>query len=102
MKKMKKNTYFSKSEQLNKKINSEKFKLSEKILDLRYELGYSFDDMYELLEMSPEKYLDYEYGEDYISVSEYNRVIEILENQLKVKDKSSNIKRVSVMYFNEK
>ena len=75
------NKYFfaTDKENLQEKIKKESFKLSEKILDLRYDIGLSFDETAELLNLKPEKYIDYEYGEDSIPISSYNKCIEILE-----------------------
>ena len=65
------------------KRQTEQFILSEKLLDLRYDVGLSFDETAEVLNLSPEDYIDYEYGLDNIPVEEYYRCIKILEKLIK-------------------
>lgn len=76
------NKYFfsTDNEYLQEKMKKESFKLSEKLLDLRYDIGLSFEETAELLNLKTEEYLDYEYGEDSIPISSYNRCIDILED----------------------
>lgn len=76
------NKYFfsTDNEYLQEKMKKESFKLSEKLLDLRYDIGLSFEETAELLNLKAEDYLDYEYGEDSIPISSYNRCIDILED----------------------
>ena len=65
------------------KKNREQFILSERLLDLRYNIGLSFDETAEILNLLPEVYIDYEYGLDTIPVEDYHRCIRILEKLIK-------------------
>ena len=62
------------NEYIQKKIKTKQFELSERILDIRYELGLNFHEMTELLNMKPEEYIDFEYGNTNISVDDYLKV----------------------------
>lgn len=69
------------NEYIQKKIKTKQFELSERILDIRYELGRDLYEMAELLNLKPEEYIDFEYGNTHISVDDYLKVIEILESK---------------------
>ena len=69
------------NEYIQKKINTKQFELSERILNIRYELGLDLHEMAKLLNLKPEEYIDFEYGNTNISVDDYLKVIEILESK---------------------
>lgn len=76
--------FFTKdNEYIQNKIKTKQFELSEKILDKRYELKLGFYEMAELLELSPEDYIDYEYGDTSIPVESYLKVLEQLDKYSK-------------------
>lgn len=56
-------------------INTDQFKISEEILDVRFEKGLSFDEAVQVVGMPREKYIKFEYGDDDIDVSEYCEVL---------------------------
>ena len=76
------NKYFFSSDNkyLQDKMKTEEFKYSEKLLDLRYELGLNFKEVADILNLKVDEYIDYEYGESNISKEDYIKAIEKLEN----------------------
>ncbi|NLJ94099.1 MAG: hypothetical protein GX326_01195 [Clostridiaceae bacterium] len=70
------NYFFAKNNpNLQEKMATEQFKLSEQILDLRYQLNLTFEEIVDELNVTAEEYLDMEYGEKKISVEKYEAVI---------------------------
>lgn len=65
---------------LMKKIKSRKFKLSERILDIRYQLGLSFEETARILNLNEKDYMNMEYADENVSEEEYLKAIEKLEN----------------------
>lgn len=61
-------------------INTDQFKISEEILDTRFEKGLSFDEAVQAVGLSREKYIKFEYGDNDISVSEYRNVLRRLRD----------------------
>lgn len=61
-------------------INTDQFKISEEILDIRFEKGLSFDEAAKVVGLSREKYIKFEYGDNDISVSEYRDVLRKLRD----------------------
>lgn len=61
-------------------INTDQFKISEEILDARFEKGLSFDEAAQVVGLSREKYIKFEYGDNDISVSEYRDVLRKLRD----------------------
>lgn len=57
--------------EIEKIISTEQFKLSEKILDLRFALGLSFYETAQFLELDPNVYIKYEYADTDLSPSDY-------------------------------
>ena len=74
---MSKNKYFfaHNNPRLQKKMESEHFKLSEQILDLKYQIDLSFEKLTKELNITVEEFVDMEYGEDHISIEKYEDVI---------------------------
>ena len=66
-----------------KNINTrtKEFQLSEELLDLRYELGLTFEETAEILGKSKREYLDYECGEDTVSIDDYKKAIKKLKRK---------------------
>ena len=56
-------------------INTDQFKISEEILDTRFEKGLSFDEATSVVGLSRDKYIKFEYGDTDINVSEYRNVL---------------------------
>lgn len=65
--------------EIEKIISTEQFKLSEKILDLRFALGLSFYETAQFLELDPNVYIKYEYANTDVSPSDYQAVINKLK-----------------------
>lgn len=61
-------------------INTDQFKISEEILDARFEKRLSFDEAAKVAGLSREKYIKFEYGDIDINVSEYRDVLRKLRN----------------------
>lgn len=61
-------------------INTDQFKISEKILDTRFEKGLSFAEAVQVVGLSREKYIKFEYGDIDINVSEYRNVLRKLRD----------------------
>lgn len=66
--------------EIEEKINTDQFKISEEILDIRFKKGLSFDEAAQVVGLSPEKYIKFEYGDSDINVSEYCKVIHKLKD----------------------
>lgn len=71
--------------QVEKIISTEQFKLSEKLLDLRFALGLSFYETAKLLNLDPNVYIKYEYADTDLSPNDYQAIID----KLKVYQKDS-------------
>ena len=65
--------------ELNKFIKTEQFQLSEKIMDKRFEMGYTEEEMATFLNVSLEDYILMEFAEESIPVENYQKVIELLD-----------------------
>lgn len=65
--------------EIEKIISTEQFKLSEKILDLRFALGLSFYETAELLNLDPNIYIKYEYADTDLSPNNYQTTIDKLK-----------------------
>lgn len=61
-------------------INTDQFKISEEILNARFEKGLSFDDAVQVVGLSREKYIKFEYGDNDINISEYCNVLRKLKD----------------------
>ena len=61
-------------------INTDQFKISEEILDTRFEKGLSFAEAVQVVGLSREKYIKFEYGDIDISLSEYRNVLRKLKD----------------------
>lgn len=68
------NELFS-SPNIQKKISSEQFKLSEILLDKRYDLNLSFEQISEVVGLNEDEYIKYEYGSTDIPVDDYHKAI---------------------------
>ena len=71
--------------EIEKIISTEQFKLSEKILDLRFALGLSFYETAKFLNLDPKVYIEYEYANTDLSPADYQDII----NKLKAYQKDS-------------
>ena len=61
-------------------INTDQFKISEEILDARFEKGLSFDEAAQVAGLLREKYIKFEYGDNDINLSEYRNVLRKLKD----------------------
>ena len=61
-------------------INTDQFKISEEILDTRFAKGLSFETAVQVVGLSKEKYIKFEYGDSDINVSEYRNVLRKLKD----------------------
>lgn len=64
-------------------INSEQYKYSEQLLDLRYDNGLSLQDMIHMTELTKHEYLSLECSDMTIDVDEYKEAINKVNNKLK-------------------
>src|SRR5690625_2843378 len=64
---------------INKLINTEHFKLSEQILELRKELNLSVEEAAKKSGLSFEEYFDLEWAETDISVDKYKETLNVLK-----------------------
>ena len=76
--------------EIEKKINTDQFKISEEILDVRFEKGLSFDEVAQVVGMPREKYIKFEYGDNDLGLPEYYEVLHKLR-EYKSKPSVSNI-----------
>ena len=74
---------FKSSEEINEIINSEQFSYSEKIMEYRIKSELEFEDFAKKLNLTPEKYLDYEYCDMNIPVKKYKELIKKIESENK-------------------
>ena len=65
--------------EIEKIISTEQFKLSEKILDLRFALGLSFYETAKFLNLDPKVYIEYEYTNTDLSPADYQDIIDKLK-----------------------
>ena len=64
-------------------MNSEQYKYSEELLDLRYDNGLSLQDMVHMTELTKHEYLSLECSDMTIDVGEYKEAINKVNNKLK-------------------
>ena len=76
--------------EIEKIISTEQFKISEKLLDLRFALGLSFYETAQFLDLDPNVYIKYEYADTDLSPSNYQAVINKLKAYQKDKPTCSN------------
>lgn len=76
--------------EIEKIISTEQFKLSEKLLDLRFALGLSFYETAQFLDLDPNVYIKYEYADTDLSPSDYQAIINKLKAYQKDKPTCSN------------
>lgn len=61
-------------------INTDQFKISEEILNARFERGLSFNEAAQVVGLSRENYIKFEYSDTDINVSEYRKVLRKLKD----------------------
>ena len=64
-------------------MNSEQYKYSEELLDLRYDNGLSLQDMIHMTELTKHEYLSLECSDMTIDVDEYKEAINKVNNKLR-------------------
>lgn len=64
-------------------MNSEQYKYSEELLDLRYDNGLSLQDMIHITGLTKHEYLSLECSDMTIDVDEYKEAINKVNNKLK-------------------
>lgn len=62
-----------------KKMQTEQFALSEILLDKRFGLSLDFEKIAEIAGFSPQEYIDLEYGEPTIPIESYRQAIEKID-----------------------
>lgn len=67
------------SPRIQEKLSSEQFKLSEILLDKRYDLNLNFAKVAEIVGLSTDEYIKYEYGSPDIPVDDYHKAIKKIE-----------------------
>lgn len=69
-------------------MQTEQYRLSNQIVKLRVQSSLTLEDLVTKLGITPEEYLDYEYGETKYSVEEYKHLINKIEQ---IKERSETI-----------
>lgn len=64
-------------------MNSEQYKYSEELLDLRYDNSLSLQDMIHMTELTKHEYLSLECSDITIDVDEYKKAIDKVNSKLK-------------------
>lgn len=77
---------FKSNPEINEKLESEQFKYSEQIMDMRTNLALTPNEIAKFLNITPEQYIDYEYCELYIPVKQYKEMLTNLSLFLFTKD----------------
>lgn len=71
-------------EDMRKFVQSEQYKLSRKMMKIRYELYLDPEDMAEAINMDEYQYVELEFGDESIPVSEYKKCLNDMEEALSV------------------
>lgn len=69
------NKLFS-SPEVQNKLSSKQYELSDVLLDKRYQLNLSFEEIVKIVGLNEDDYIKYEYGDTDISVDNYYTAIE--------------------------
>lgn len=69
---------FRSSPHINEILKSEQFPYSEKIIELRIKINIDIHDLADYLQITPEQYIEYEYCNTDIPISEYEQIIQKL------------------------
>ena len=77
---------FKSNPEINEKLESEQFKYSEQIMDMRIKLELTPNEIAKFLNITPEQYIDYEYCELNIPVKKYKELLTNLSLFLFTKD----------------
>ena len=83
---------FKSNPEINEKLESEQFKYSEQIMDMRIMLQLTPNEIAKFLNITPEQYIDYEYCEQNIPVKQYKEMLTNLSLFLLTKDISKLVK----------
>lgn len=83
---------FKQNPEINEKLESEEFKYSEQIMDMRIMLELTPNEIAKFLNITPEQYIDYEYCELNIPVKQYKKMLTNLSLFSFTKDISKLIK----------
>lgn len=83
---------FKSNPKINEKLESEVFKYSEQIMEMRIILALTPNEIAKYLNITPEQYIDYEYCELYIPVIKYKEMLTNLSLFLFTKDISKLVK----------
>lgn len=83
---------FKSNPEINEKLESEAFKYSEQIMDMRIMLELTPNKIAKYLNITPEQYIDYEYCELNIPVTKYKEMLTNLSLFLFTKDISKLVK----------
>ena len=62
--------------ELKRIISTEQFKLSEELMDLRFELSFSEEEMAQIIDISLQEYLQMEFAMEDISIEKYRTALE--------------------------
>ena len=69
---------FKSNPHIKKILESEQFPYSEKIMELRIKINIGIHDLAAYLQITPEQYIEYEYCNTDIPISEYEQIIQKL------------------------
>ena len=78
------NSLLMEDEYMRKFVQSEQYKLSRKMMKIRYELCLDPEDMAEVINMDEYQYVELEIGDESIPVSEYKKCLNDMEEALSV------------------
>lgn len=83
---------FKSNPEINEKLESEAFKYSEQIMEMRIKLALTPNEIAKYLNITPEQYIDYEYCELNIPITKYKEMLTNLSLYLFTKDISKLVK----------
>ena len=83
---------FKSNPEINEKLESEEFKYSEQIMDMRIMLALTPNEIAKYLKITPEQYIDYEYCELNIPIDKYKEMLINLSLFLLTKDINKLVK----------
>lgn len=83
---------FKSKPEINEKLESEQFKYSEQIMEMRIKLALTPNEIAKFLNITPEQYIDYEYYELYLTIEKYKKMLTNLSLFLFTKNISKLVK----------
>ncbi|HFI0026742.1 TPA: hypothetical protein ACGOVU_002078 [Streptococcus suis] len=93
--------------ELNKIISTKQFELSEELMDLRFKLGLTEEQMAKIIQIPIQDYLSMEFGQETIPIDRYESAISKMKEyamlekiaKIEVKNKVSCTKFIKIMAY---